>query len=162
MTTLARMGFVGALGAGLWAAMAFAHPVTSPATVYAGPGPKWGVIAQIPAGADVQVLNCYGGWQQGWCKVRYGAVKGYVEGDDLAPAGASSVVIAPVVTTYQAALRKGPGANWPIVKLLAPGETVNVSQCIGGWSGGWCRVSASDSTGWVRGGALNRKGAIFD
>ena len=64
-------------GAGVFAAgSAFAKtPVTSPATVFSGPGSTYPVVAQIPAGAHVDVMNCYGGWNQGWCQVHYGKVK---------------------------------------------------------------------------------------
>ena len=44
------------------AGSAFAKtPLTSPATVFSGPGASWPVIAQIPAGGHVDVINCYGG-----------------------------------------------------------------------------------------------------
>ncbi len=70
----------------------------SPASVRTGPGHRWPVIAEIPAGADVQVQNCYAGWERGWCAVRFGSVKGYVEAGVLAPSGNDNVIVAPVVT----------------------------------------------------------------
>jgi len=91
---LALCAGVGVIAAG----SAFAKtPVTSPTNVFSGPGSSWPVVSQIPAGAHVDVMNCYGGWNQGWCQVHYGKVKGFVRGVTLAPAGHGNVAIAPVV-----------------------------------------------------------------
>jgi len=165
MSKLKRFVMVNGLGAGLLAlsaGFADASPVTSPATVYSGPGLTWPVIAEIPAGADVNVLNCYAGWEQGWCQVRYHKVTGFVEGGVLAPSGAENVIVAPVVTRDLANVRKGPGTNWPIVGVLVPGSEVNLGRCVQGWLSGWCRVQLGDVSGWVHGSLLKRKGTIFD
>jgi uncharacterized protein YraI len=151
-------------GAGVLAAgSAFAkHPMTSPATVYSGPGTNWLVLAQIPAGAKVDVINCYGGWRGGWCQVRYGKVKGFVKGDTLAPSGGNNVSIAPVVAKYAIHIHKGPGRNWPVAGIVSQGKTVNKGSCVISWRGHWCRVSSGGVTGWAPEWELKRAGAIFD
>jgi len=42
------------------------------------------VITTIPAGAEVNVLNCASGLGSGWCKVAYGGAVGFVRGGLLA------------------------------------------------------------------------------
>jgi len=150
-------------GAGMVAAgSALAKPVTSPATVYWGPGTAWPVKGQIPAGADVNVINCYGGWKQGWCKVSYGKLKGYVKGVALAPAGGGKVAIGPVVTKYAIHIHKGPGRNWPVAGIIGQGKTVNKGSCVSSWRGHWCQVSGGGVSGWAPEWELKRAGAIFE
>jgi len=48
------------------------------ATLRSGPGPRWPVIALIPAEAQVDVLNCGPGWENDWCHVRYENKTGYL------------------------------------------------------------------------------------
>jgi uncharacterized protein YraI len=142
---------------------ASAKSVVSPAAMRQGPGMKWPVIAEIPAGARVDFVNCGPGWKHNWCHVKYGGRDGYVNANTLAPSGSGrSVAVAPVITTDAAYMRKGPGTKWPVVGVLIPKSEVNVSQCIKGWLSGWCRVSSGGSTGWVRGSLLKRQGALFD
>ncbi len=90
---------------------AAAHSLVSPATIRSGPGIQWPTIAQIPAGANVNVSGCYSGWGGGWCAVQWRKVKGYVQVGALAPSGANDVIVAPIVTNNNANLRKGPGVN---------------------------------------------------
>ncbi len=151
-------------GAGVLATgSAFAKtPLTSPATVFSGPGASWPVIAQIPAGGHVDVINCYGGWNQGWCQVRYGKVTGYVKGGVLAPAGHGNVAIAPVVAKWAVHIHSGPGRNWPVAGIVSQGKTVNKGSCVTSWRGHWCRVSSGGVSGWAPEWELKRAGAIFD
>lgn len=151
---------VATLVASLFGAAALAHPVSSPANLYSGPGAKWPVIADIPAGGEVNVINCGPGWSRDWCHVSYGGKKGYVVAATLAPSG-NDVIVAPIVTTDLANVRKGPGAKWAVVGVLQPDTTVNVSYCVNGWLNGWCRVHYEDKTGYVRGALLKRQGALF-
>lgn len=138
------------------------HAMTSPATVFSGPGSSWPVIAQIPAGAHVDVVNCYGGWNQGWCQVRYGKVKGFVKGVALAPAGHGNVAIAPVVAKWAVHIHSGPGRNWPVTGIVSQGKTVNKGACVSSWRGHWCRVSSGSVSGWAPQWELKRAGAIFE
>jgi len=151
-------------GAGVFAAgSAFAKtPVTSPATVFSGPGSTYPVVAQIPAGAHVDVMNCYGGWNQGWCQVHYGKVKGFVRGVTLAPAGHGNVAIAPVVARYAIHIHKGPARNWPVAGIVSQGKTVNKGSCVSSWRGHWCRVTSGGVSGWAPEWELKRAGAIFE
>ncbi len=140
---------------------AAAHPLVSPATVRSGPGIQWPTIAQIPAGADVQVSGCYAGWQGGWCQVSWRKVQGYVQVGALAPSGSSNVVVAPIVTNDLANLRKGPGTNWPALAVIPPSTPVDVASCSQGWLYGWCKVTYQGQTGFVNGLLLQRQNAPY-
>lgn len=149
-----------ALAAAFAASAALAAPVTSPANVRSGPSTKWPVVATIPAGADVQVLNCGGGWKRDWCRVSYGGMKGYVAAGVLAPAG-KNVVVAPVVTTELANLYKGPGVKYPVVAAVPGGATVNKGGCVMGWQTVWCQVNYDGKIGYMMENLLQRQGALF-
>lgn len=138
------------------ASAAQASPVTSPANVRSGPSPKWPVIATIPAGADVQVLQCGGGWKRDWCQVSYGQIKGFVGAGVLAPSG-NNVVVAPVVTTALANLYKGPGTKFPVIAAVPGGVTVSKGAC----SASWCQVNYDGKVGYMMENLLQREGALF-
>lgn len=140
---------------------AFAHSVTSPANVRSGPSPKWPVVAVIPAGGEVDVLNCGQGWRRAWCEVKYGDVRGFVNAGTLAPSGRNDVIVAPVVTNDLANLRKGPGSNWSVLTVIPASTPVNVHYCSNTWHGDWCKVSFAGLTGFVHGALLERQGALF-
>lgn len=144
----------------LLTSVAWAAPVTSPANVRSGPGVKWPVVATIPAGADVQVLQCGGGWKRDWCKVSYGQTSGYVAAGVLAPSG-NNVVVAPVVTTELANLYKGPGMKYPVIGAVPGGATVNKGACYGGWKASWCIVNYDGKVGYMMENLLQRQGALF-
>lgn len=148
------------LSAALAAATAFAAPVSSPANVRSGPSAKWPVIATIPAGADVQVLNCGGGWKRDWCKVSYGQVSGYVAAGVLAPSG-NNVVVAPVVTSELANLYKGPSPRYPVITAVPGGSRVNQGGCVAGWQTRWCQVNYDGKVGYMMENLLQREGALF-
>jgi uncharacterized protein YraI len=151
-------------GAGMLAAESAVakHAMVSPTTVFSGPGAAWPVIAQIPAGAHVNVINCYAGWRRGWCQVQYGKVKGFVKGDTLAPSGGKKVSIGSVVTKYAIHVRKGPGRNWPVAGIVNQGATVNKGSCVTSWAGHWCRVTSGGVSGYAPQWELKRAGAIFE
>ncbi|WP_442753790.1 SH3 domain-containing protein [Methylocystis sp. JAN1] len=150
-----------ALSTAVTAGAALAAPVTSPANVRSGPSAKWPVIAVIPAGADVRVLNCGGGWKRDWCRVAYGQTKGYVAAGVLAPSGANNVVVAPVVTTELANIYKGPGVNYPVVAVAPGGATVNKGGCVPGWQTHWCQVNYNGKVGYMMENLLEREGSLF-
>jgi uncharacterized protein YraI len=149
-----------ALAACLISFSASAASITSPANLRSGPGLKWPVLAAIPAGAEVDVINCYGGWKHDWCNVHYAGFNGFVLAYTLAPSG-NDVIVAPVVTTDLANVRKGPGKHWPVIAVLQPGTAVNVGYCAGGWLYRWCRVNLGDRTGYINSLLLKRQGALF-
>jgi uncharacterized protein YraI len=140
---------------------AAAKPLTSPALVRSGPGETWPVFAQIPAGANVHILNCYSGWDGGWCQVRHGKVTGYVDIGTLAPSGANNVEIAPYVTNNIVNLRKGPGYKWASIAAIPFNTPVNVAYCSQGWLSGWCKVSYEGQTGFVNAAGIQRKGVLY-
>lgn len=144
-----------------FATAAVAAPVTSPATVRSGPSKKWPVIATIPAGADVQVLDCGGGWKRDWCQVRYGATTGFVAAGVLAPSGRSNVVVAPVQTLDDAKIYSGPSPKYRVIGVAPAGVVVNKGACIYGWRGSWCQINHAGKVGYVMEGLLQREGALF-
>jgi uncharacterized protein YraI len=140
--------------------VAHATPAQSPAELRSGPGKSWKKIGQIPAGTDVEVLSCNEGWTHSWCQVRYGSKTGWVNAPALGTSR-SDVVIAPVVTTNAASLKKRASMFGADIETIPGGETVDVLGCPRGIGSGWCHVSYNGKTGYVRGGLLTRKGSVI-
>lgn len=140
--------------------VAHATPAQSPATLRSGPGMSWKKIGKIPAGADVQVLNCNEGWRHSWCQVRYGSKTGWVNAPVLGTSR-SDVVIAPVVTTDAASLKKRASMFSSVIATIPAGASVDLLRCPKGIGSGWCHVSYNGKTGYVRGGLLTRKGSVI-
>lgn len=147
---------------GVCATTAFALPrvATDFANLRSGPGAKWPVIAQIPAGAKLDVVNCGPGWKRDWCNVRYGGKKGFVAAATLAPTG-KSIIVAPLVTRDIAKVRSGPGGNWKVIAKIPPGTKVASSGCSNGWMNKWCKVQYEGKSGYVDRAFLKRRGAVF-
>lgn len=125
-----------------------------------GPGAKWPVIAQIPSGAKIDLVNCGPGWKRDWCQVSYRGKSGFVAASTLAPT-AKSVVVAPLVTRDITAVRSGPGEHWKSVAKIPPGTKVASSGCQKGWMTSWCKVTYEGRSGYVDRNYLKRKGAVF-
>lgn len=159
MTALKSSAFAAASMV-LAAGAALAAPVTSPANVRSGPSTKLPVIAVIPAGADVDVINCGGGWRRDWCQVSYGGTTGFVPAGVLAPSG-QDVIVAPVVTTELANLYKGPGTKYRVIAAVPGGSRVNKGACVAGWQSRWCQVNFDGKVGYMMEGLLQREGALF-
>jgi len=151
----ALVALVGVQGA------AHAAAVMSPANVRSGPGVGGPVVGSIPAGTDVEVLNCNEGWRHSWCQVRVGDQTGYVNASVLGASGRSNVVIAQVVTTDAANLRTRASLFSSVIDVIPGGEIVDVLRCRSGLGSGWCHVAYGGKTGYVRGGLLTRQGAII-
>jgi uncharacterized protein YraI len=129
--------------------------------VRSGPSPKWPVIAQLPAGTDVTVLDCGGGWKRDWCQVQAGDVKGFVAAGVLAGQG-NKVVVAPVVTNTDVNMYKGPGPSYKVVGKIPENTTVNQGGCVYGWGPTrWCKVNSGGRVGYVLENQLTRQDAIF-
>jgi uncharacterized protein YraI len=139
--------------------IAQAATAQSPAALRSGPGMSWKKIGQIPAGADVEVLSCNEGWTHSWCQVRYGSKTGWVNAPVLGTSR-SEVVIAPVVTTNAASLKKRASMFSSVIETIPGGEKVDVLGCPHGLGSGWCHVSYNGKTGFVRGGLLKRQGSV--
>lgn len=140
---------------------AFAESIISPAYMRSGPNAKLPAIAVIPAGADVQVMNCYGGWRRDWCQVNYNGVTGFVSAGVLAASGKSDVIVAPVVTNELGNMYKGPGTNYKVIMAVPGGATVNKGTCVAGWQTNWCQVHYNGRVGYMMEGLLSRQGAFF-
>jgi len=132
----------------------------SPATLRSGPGMSWRSIGKIPAGADVQVLSCNPGWRHSWCQVRYGSKTGWVNAPALGTSG-KNVIIAPVVTTNAASLKRRASMFSRVIETIPGGEKVDVLRCKSGLGRGWCHVSYNGKIGFVRGGLLTRQGSVI-
>lgn len=154
------LGFAAA-AAVLFGGAAFADPVTSPANVRSGPSPKWPVIASLPAGADVTVIDCGAGWKRDWCEVQAGPVHGFVAAGVLGTQG-DNVLIAPVVTNNDVAIYKGPGVNYKIIGSIPENQTVNMGACVAG-NGGvtWCKVTYGRKSGYSIQSELQRQNSLF-
>jgi uncharacterized protein YraI len=153
------MGFAAA--AVLFGSSAFADPVTSPANVRSGPSPKWPVVATLPAGTDVTVVDCGAGWKRDWCEVQAGSVHGFVAAGVLGTQG-NNVLIAPVVTNNQVAIYKGPGVNYKIIGNIPENQTVNQGACYQGTGGViWCQVNYGGKSGYAIQSELQRQNALF-
>lgn len=125
-----------------------------------GPGASWPVIAQIPAGAKIQLDNCGPGWKNDWCQIRYKGKRGFVAANTLEPTS-KNVIVAPLVTRDITAVRSGPGDKWNVVAKIPPGRKVVSSGCQKGWATSWCKVTYEGKSGYVDRNYLKRKGAVF-
>ena len=145
----------------LFGGSSFADPVTSPANVRSGPSPKWPVVATLPAGTDVMVVDCGAGWKRDWCEVQAGSVHGFVAAGVLGTQG-NNVLIAPVVTNNQVAIYKGPGVNYKIIGNIPENQTVNQGACVQGTGGVvWCQVNYGGKSGYAIQSELQRQNALF-
>lgn len=86
MTTIKKLSFAGVLLLGT-AGIAAAAPaiVESDLNLRAGPSTGYGVVAVMPGGASVDVLNCTGSW----CRVGFGGTVGYASRSYLDVGGAA-------------------------------------------------------------------------
>ncbi|WP_159728085.1 SH3 domain-containing protein [Methylosinus sp. Ce-a6] len=141
-------------------AMAAPRYATDFSNMRSGPGARWPVIAQIPAGAKIQLDNCGPGWKRDWCQIRYKGKRGFVAANTLSPT-AKNVVIAPLVTRDITAVRSGPGDSWKVVAKIPSGRKVVSSGCQKGWMTSWCKVAYEGKSGYVDRNYLKRKGAVF-
>ncbi len=142
------------------AGAAYSTTAQSPTVMRSGPGAAWRAIGNVPAGANVKVLNCYAGWHHSWCQVRYGSKTGYVNGPALAIHG-SHVRVASVVTNNAADLQSRPSLFSSTIRVIPGGKTVDLIHCKSGIGSGWCKVAYKGKTGFVRGGLLARQGSVI-
>ena len=126
----------------VWAKGANQETVYTTRSVFmrAGPGVTWHVIATLPAGEQLTVLDQSTNWFQvrradgtvGWVTGSYLTVNPPGSGGGGGAAGASLVPQTPnvgtlaVVTTPLLNVRSGPGLNYPIIGTVKGGETVAI------------------------------------
>lgn len=70
----------------------------------------------------------------------------------LFPLPAFAQMVGPAVTTNNVNLRMGAGSRFAVVRVLRPGEEVNISRC----ASNWCLVDAGRDRGWVAQAYLRR------
>ncbi len=108
-------------------------------------GTEASVLATAPKGATVVVLEEAG---EGWYKVDYNTVEGYMSSEYLTVSEKADVSIGyGVVTTDGAALnvRSAPGTDSEKVATLNNGSVVSIV----GIDSGWYKISFNGSTGYV-------------
>jgi uncharacterized protein YraI len=101
------------------AGAANAAVVESDLNLRSGPGTGYGVVAVMPAGAQVDVLSCSGSW----CRVAYGAAEGWASRSYLAGIGGPAYAAAPIYVE-------------PPVYAYAPPPLFGFSFGFGGWHHG--------------------------
>ncbi len=133
----------------------YSEPLHRKATMRAGPGPNWTAIGEIPAGGELEIMNCGPGWGRDWCHVRWENAEGYIPATSLGPS--LNQAIKPVVTADVVTLRKGPGSRFKQIGTIPSGTNVGSSYCAKGWQSGWCPVYFKGETGFVKADSLLRQ-----
>jgi uncharacterized protein YraI len=85
------------------ASTAAAAVVTNPLNLRRGPGTGYGVIATMPPGARVDVLECGGAW----CRVAWRGIEGFASASYLADGGAYAYEPPPVYVAPPPVVRFG-------------------------------------------------------
>lgn len=126
----------------------YSEPLHRKITMRSGPGPNWPTIGEIPAGGELEIMNCGPGWGRDWCRIRWENAEGYIPATSL---GSSlNQAIKPVVTARVVTLRKGPGSRFKTIGTIPLGTNVGSSYCAKGWQSGWCPVYFQGETGFVK------------
>lgn len=113
-----------------------------------GAGTSYSVLCQLAKGKSVTVLDNMGGWYKvdcngttGYLSAEYVSLSaGSAEQSSSSVSGSSAVVTADVIN-----LRSGAGTSYSIVRQLAKGTSVSILES----AGGWYKVSAGSSTGYL-------------
>lgn len=118
-----------------------------------GPGTGYGIIATLPAGAQVVVSSESGG---GWSKVVYNGTTGYISSDYLKFADelTGSFGTGTINASY-VRMRSTPGTDGSILGTYNAGTAMTVT----GVNGGWYQVSYNGVTGYVRSDYMSLSGA---
>lgn len=104
------------------------------------------ILTTIPSGASV---TCYSKDSNGWMKVSYNGITGYVNASYLTSSKPSTST-ATKVTTTNVNLRTGAGTQYSIIRTVASNTTVEVL----GTSGSWYKVKVGSDTGYILGDYL--------
>lgn len=104
------------------------------------------ILTTIPSGASV---TCYSKDSNGWMKVSYNGITGYVNASYLTSSKPSTST-AKKVTTTNVNLRTGAGTQYSIIRTVASNTTVEVL----GTSGSWYKVKVGSDTGYILGDYL--------
>jgi uncharacterized protein YgiM (DUF1202 family) len=165
------VALLAAIGMLLPAAPAFAVPSTVYTTrnVYlrAGPGVRFAILAELPGGEALTVVDQYTVWYKvsradgtaGWVSGSYVSLDPPGSGGGGGAAPASIYAIQPgvgevaIVTTPLLNVRTGPGVNFPVIARAAGGDLVTVLDKREQWR--LVRLS-SGTQGWVNSQFLSR------
>ena len=125
------------------------YKTTAALNFRAGPGTSYAILAVIPAGT---IVAHTGGSQNGFYEVGYNGTYGWVSATYLAPYSASPpVVIGAAITTTAVNLRSGPSTSNQILRVVAKGVTVQISNTV---RNGYRYVIHDGLAGWIIDGAL--------
>ncbi len=125
--------------------------VTSSLRLRSGPGTTNGIIALMPQGEKVTILE---GPTNGWYRVQFRNTTGWASADYLARGGTPAVGTGmpaagtAKVNTDTLNLRSGPATSFAVLKRMYQGETVTI---VSGPSSGWYQVTSGSTTGWASG-----------
>jgi len=136
-------------------AAGYSQPLHRETTMRSGPGPNWPALGEIPAGGELEIMNCGPGWGRDWCHIRWENTEGYIPATSLE--SSLNQAITPVVTARVVTLRKGPGSRFKTIGTIPLGTNVGSSYCAKGWQSGWCPVYFQGETGFVKADYLLRQ-----
>lgn len=140
----------------LLATTAFAAPSGNQTTNGAvnlrlGPSTDFGIVAVIPAGAQVNVTQSDDG--SGWSYVKYSSTEGWLATRFLGAAPAPSTPAAATgvyTTTANVNLRSGPGTDYAIYCVLPTNAQITVDS----YGNGWAHCTYNNYVGYVSTGYI--------
>lgn len=107
-----------------------------------GASVNYSILTTIPSGAPV---TCYSKDSNGWMKVSYNGVTGYVNATYLTSSQPSTSTVKKVTTT-NVNMRTGAGTQYSIIKTVASNTVVESL----GKSGDWSKVKVGSDTGYIK------------
>ena len=124
-----------------------------------GPSTDHKILDSLPDGTSVDVLEHD---PEGWSKVRYNNVTGFIRSDFLIKAGvakttASNIVLKILQTADGARLRSGPSTDHTRIKTFRYGTSVEVLEEL---SSGWSKVRHDGDIGYISSDLLSATGPV--
>jgi uncharacterized protein YraI len=132
------------------------YRTTSRLNLRSGPGTGYGVRLVLPEGA---LVSSQGETSGAWLKVAYDGTIGWAHGDYLAESNGGSndewPVVGSAVTTSAVNLRSGPSTGHKVLRVLARGTRVEITDNLGN---GFRAVVHDGLAGWVYDDYLDGRG----
>ncbi len=154
-----HMDYVTSVGSGSASAPSGSTGVVkaSVLNVRSGPSTGYSKIGSLTRNTTVSVLE----QSDGWYKISYGSLTGYVSGDYLTVSGGSSTPSTPIdpgtiigtgtVTASALNVRSGPSTGYGVMGTLRKGAAVSVYEQMGGWY----KIAYNGGVGYVSGDYLS-------
>ncbi len=138
------VGIAGKIGTGgTQAATVTQYKTTTRVNLRSGPGTTYGIITVLAAGT---ILAHTGKIVNRFYEVGYGHTYGWVHGDYLTRLGRDSVIVGSAVTTANVNLRSGPSTGHQVLRVVAKGSTVKISNTV---QNGFRYVIHNGLAGWI-------------